>query len=118
MAKRNNFIVGVTEILILKLLAEKDSYVYDICNTIEKRSNGILKLSQNTVYNATYKLENEKMITQHSELVGRKKTRIYYHLEEKGLDYLKQSEKEYFYITDGIFALYKNSPDKEKRGTE
>lgn len=108
MANRNNFITGVTEILILKLLTHKDGYVYDLCKSIQEMSNGVLEISQNTVYSSTYKLANENYISEYSKLVGKRRTRIYYHIEEKGLQYLKELESEYFQVINGVQNIYSN----------
>ena len=35
MASRNNFISGITELLILSLLSQNDKYVYEISKDIE-----------------------------------------------------------------------------------
>lgn len=111
MANRNNFITGVTEILILKLLINKDGYVYDLCKSIRELSDGVLEISQNTVYSSTYKLANENYITEYSKLVGKRRTRIYYHIEEKGLQYLKELESEYFQVISGVQNIYSNLSD-------
>ena len=57
MAERNYFINGITELLILSFLKNHDAYVYEITKSIEEKSGGLLSISQNTIYTATYKLE-------------------------------------------------------------
>ena len=66
MASRNNFISGITELLILSLLSQNDKYVYEISKDIENLSDGLLKISQNTLYSATYKLEKDGYISEYS----------------------------------------------------
>ena len=56
MGKQNYFFSGITDILILAILCEHDSYVYEIVKFIKEKSNGCLSISQNTVYAVTYKL--------------------------------------------------------------
>ena len=72
MANRNNFITGITEMLILSLLEKGDSYVYQISKSIKDLSDNSLSISQNTLYSATYKLENEGYISEYSKKVGEK----------------------------------------------
>lgn len=112
MTNRNNFITGVTEIVILKLLLSEDSYVYGLRKAIHDMSNGNLEISQNTIYSAIYKLANENYISEYSKLVGKRRTRIYYHIEEKGLLYLKQLESEYFRVFNGVQTIYSNFSKK------
>lgn len=90
MASKNYFINGITELLILSILNCHDSYVYEIVKSIENFSEGLLTISQNTIYTATYKLENEGKITEYSKQVGKKRTRIYYRIEQSGREFLKE----------------------------
>ena len=71
MGKQNYFFSGITDILILAILCEHDSYVYEIVKFIQEKSNGCLSISQNTVYAVTYKLVNEGKISEYSKLVGK-----------------------------------------------
>ena len=64
--------------------------VYEITKAISELSEGFLDISQNTIYTAAYKLENDGMITEYSRLVGRKRTRVYYHIEPDGEKYLER----------------------------
>lgn len=106
MANKNYFINGVTELLILSILNSGDSYVYEVTNKINELSDGLLNISQNTIYTATYKLENDGMISEYSKLVGKKRTRVYYHLEQKGVLYLKQLYNNYNNMTSGVKNIF------------
>lgn len=92
----------ITELLILSILNCHDSYVYEIVKSIENFSEGLLTISQNTIYTATYKLENEGKITEYSKQVGKKRTRIYYRIEQSGREFLKEISQNYKNTTDGI----------------
>lgn len=105
MAERNYFINGITELLILSILSTNDSYVYEITKRIEDNSNGMLAISQNTIYTATYKLQNEGKISEYSKLVGKRRTRIYYHIEKDGLSYLQELKQNYTQTITGVQAV-------------
>ena len=62
MASKNYFLNGVAELLILSILKNQDTYIYDIKKTISEITNDILPMSQNTIYAAAYKLENEEIV--------------------------------------------------------
>lgn len=102
MAYKNNLITGITELLILSILEQNDSYVYEIQKKIYDHSEGLLSISLNTIYTATYKLEEEKMIKEYTKLVGKKRTRVYYHLEPKGKDHLQKLSEEYAKMSEGV----------------
>lgn len=95
MAAKNYFINGVTELLILSLLKERDMYVYEIVKAVENYSGGALSISQNTLYTSTYKLIGEGMLSEYTRLVGKRRTRVYYHIEQKGEEYLAQLRENY-----------------------
>ena len=108
MASKNYFMNGTTELLVLSLLKVRDRYVYEIVKAIEDLSGGLLDISQNTVYTATYKLESDEMISEYSKLVGKKRTRIYYHIEPKGIEYLNRLQEIYLNTTEGINKVINN----------
>lgn len=116
MATRNYFINGITELLILSILNNHDSYVYEITKTIEKDSGNLLSISQNTIYTATYKLENEGKISEYAKRVGRKRTRIYYKIEDDGKTYLKDLLLNYQNTTSGVQSLLDLLDTSRKRG--
>jgi len=105
MASKNYFLNGVAELLILSILKTQDTYIYDIKKTISEITNDILPMSQNTIYAAAYKLEKEEKISEYSKLVGRKRTRIYYHIEEPGLAYLKKLTSDYQMVTTNVCKI-------------
>ena len=102
MATKNYFMNGITELLVLSLLRDSDRYVYEIVKAIEDMSGGLLEISQNTVYTATYKLVSEKKLSEYSKTVGKKRTRVYYHIEPDGLDYLEELDFTYRRHTKGV----------------
>ena len=105
MASKNYFLNGVAELLILSIWKNQDTYIYDIKKTISELTNDILPMSQNTIYAAAYKLENEEKISEYSKLVGRKRTRIYYHIEEPGLAYLEKLTSDYQMVTTNVCKI-------------
>lgn len=113
MAEKNYFINGITELLILSILDDNDSYVYEITKKIEEHSEGCLSISQNTIYAATYKLKSENKISEYSLLVGKRRTRIYYHIEEAGKEYLKELSQQYFQTITGVENIFSVLDRKE-----
>jgi PadR family transcriptional regulator PadR len=102
MGPKNNFFSGITELLILGILDNHDAYAYEIVKYIKESSGGFLAISQNTVYAATYKLENEGILSQYSKLVGKRRTRIYYHISEEGSAYYHQLLKNFRDAYNGV----------------
>jgi len=102
---KNLFFNSLSDMLILSILEKHDSYMYEIVKSVTDFSGGLLNISQNTIYTAAYKLENEGKISEYSKLVGRKRTRVYYHLEPKGREHLAELLQNYKCTTEGIQNL-------------
>ena len=117
MGTKNNFFSGITEILILAILNDHDSYAYEIVKYIKEFSDGCLAISQNTIYAVTYKLENEGKISQYSKLVGKRRSMVYYHLEPEGKEYYTQLLNNFGGAYTGVekilSSLNENMEDKE-----
>ncbi|MCI9646254.1 MAG: helix-turn-helix transcriptional regulator [Lachnospiraceae bacterium] len=78
------------EMLLLKLLAEQDMYGYQMTQQLKKRSNGLYTVLEGSMYPILYRLEEQEYICHYEEKVGKRQTRVYYHLEENGEKYLAE----------------------------
>lgn len=100
------------EMLLLKLLSESDMYGYQLSQELKKRSNGNYTILEGSMYPILYRLTDQNYISFYEKKVGKRQTRIYYHLEESGLKYLEELMKSYFDYTDMIsFLLVSNEGD-------
>lgn len=77
-----------TEMLFLKIIEEKDCYGYEITHSIKERTNGEIDIKEGSMYPILYRLEELGYISSKKELVGKRMTRIYYHLEPTGKEHL------------------------------
>lgn len=97
---------GTIEIMLLTLLCEEDMYGYQLCQKLEEKSNGLFVLQEGSLYPPLYRMVDRGYISDRSELVGRRRTRVYYHIEPKGKEYLNEIISEYISLNRGIlFAL-------------
>lgn len=104
---------GVTELVLLALLSERDMYGYEMAQALRERSAEKFILQETSMYPALYRLQDGGYITAREELVGKRRKRTYYHLEPKGETYFRQSLAEYFGVQEGIQAIL-NYDQKEK----
>lgn len=86
---------GVTELVLLSLLAQRDMYGYEMSQELQTRSGGKFILQESSMYPTLYRLEDKGYITAFKQQVGKRRTRMYYHLEPCGLEYLQDSLAEY-----------------------
>ena len=76
------------EMLLLNLLKEQDMYGYQLSQELKKRSSGLYTILEGSMYPILYRLNDSGYISFFEKKVGRRQTRIYYHLEDNGLMYL------------------------------
>lgn len=94
----SNYKKATIEMLLLKLLSEQDMYGYQLSQELKKRSNQHYTILEGSMYPILYRLEDSKHISSYEKKVGRRQTRVYYHLEETGLSHynkLANSYREY-----------------------
>lgn len=89
----NNFFK--LEMLLLKIISINDCYGYQLTQILKQLTNNRINIKEGTMYPILYRLMDDEYITSKKVLVGKRLTRIYYHIEPKGLDYLKNLESEY-----------------------
>lgn len=92
-------------LLILSILSRGDMYGYQIVQTLKEKSQGYYVLRESSMYPTLYRLLEEGYISTSRECVVQKRVRVYYHVEEKGLQYLKELEKNYFDATIGVCSV-------------
>lgn len=96
---------GVTELVLLSLLSQQDMYGYEMSQELQTRSGGKFILQESSMYPTLYRLEDKGYITVTKQQVGKRRTRMYYHLEPCGLEYLQGSLAEYLSMQEGIRSI-------------
>ena len=99
---KNNFKKGSVEMLMLHILQEADCYGYEIAQNIKERSGGRITVLEGSMYPILYRLEEAGFISQYEKLVGKRRTRVYYHLEEAGKAQLQSLLNDYNEVRTGI----------------
>lgn len=99
---RSNFKMGTVEMLILFLLDKRDLYGYEIATLIKELSEDNLSVSESTLYPTFYKLLDKKYISDKEVTIGKRRIRVYYHLEEAGKQRLTELLEDYQSTTLGI----------------
>ncbi|MBQ8327936.1 MAG: PadR family transcriptional regulator [Lachnospiraceae bacterium] len=102
---QESFKKGSLEMLILQLLTEKDCYGYELSQLLFERTGGVFSVPEGSMYPALYKLSEKGYITFKKELVGKRRERVYYHIEENGRKYLTCLLEAYQVVTDSILKI-------------
>ena len=97
---------ATTEMLVLFMLRQRPMYTYEMMQTIEKVSNGVLTF--NTLYLAIYRLQNNGYIQESDKVMSSdNRVRVYFSVTEAGNRYFEDIKKEYQSVTsiiNGILA--------------
>src|ERR1700679_3012594 len=79
-----NFMNGVPELMILRLLQDREMYGYEIVQAIQAHSRGALKFGEGVVYPVLHALEKEGALKSRRQAV-RGRSRVYYSLTARGV---------------------------------
>lgn len=111
---RSNFKMGTVEMIVLFLLAKKDMYGYEISLTIKEISEGNFVIAETTLYPVLYKLLEKKYISDREVSIGKRRVRVYYHLEDSGRQRLADLLEDYRATSLGIEKILSaNIPESE-----
>lgn len=111
---RNSFKMGTVEMLILYLLNQKDLYGYELTMLLLELSEGDYSLAEGSLYPILYRLLEKGYITDREEIVGKRRLRVYYHIEESGKSRLKDLLEDYQRTCDGIVRILASSISKKE----
>lgn len=106
---------GIVELLILQLLSEQDMYGYEIRKMLAKRTNNAFEIKEASLYGPLYRMSSRGLISSHKELVGEKRFRVYYHIEEIGQQYLAYGIEQIRYVFSGVMNLFDGEDNENEQ---
>lgn len=111
---QNAFRRGIMSLVVLSLLKRGDMYGYQLVIEAERQSGGRIVTQEGSLYPVLYKLLDQGLISDRKVLVGKRMTRIYYHLEPTGEQKLQDLIREYEEITQAVFQIVRGGDDDDK----
>ena len=101
--KRTNpdFLNGVPELLMLRLLCRRPMYGYELVQAIRRSTQGTLEFGEGCVYPILHRLEAEKMLSARRETVGGR-SRVIYRVTAKGAKQLASTATTWERIAQAI----------------
>ena len=100
---------GTVDLLLLTLLHEEDMYGYQLSQELSNRSEGLYVMPEGSMYPTLYRMLDKGLISDHRVIVGKRRARVYYHLEPAGVEYLDKIRKEYVSMCEGIEKVLNRS---------
>ncbi|MGW5982719.1 PadR family transcriptional regulator [Bacillus mycoides] len=100
---RITIIKGSLEICVLSILYKKRSYGYEIMKELEKYNIKLKGLG--SIYPILTRIKEKQLVNVTKEFGIDERPRIYYELNEKGIQFLKQEIKQWYEIQHDIHTL-------------
>ncbi len=112
MAKFSKELVGATSIpIILSILSTKESYGYEIIQSVKKISNGQIEYGDGTIYPVLHKMEKKGLIESFWKVSENGRKRKYYKVVEPGIELLKLEKENWLIVNQIISKLWKIEPN-------
>ncbi len=104
MAKTNPpFMSGVPELLLLRLLDNREMYGYELVRAIKDATGEAISLGEGVIYPVLHSLERNGALKARRKPVGGR-TRVYYSVTRKGGQRLAKLQDEWQRIQTGIMS--------------
>ena len=105
MAKSNPpFMTGVPELLLLRLLNEREMYGYELVRSVKESTGEAISLGEGVIYPVLHGLERSGALKASRKPVGGR-TRVYYSVTRKGRERLGKLQDEWQRISGGIASV-------------
>lgn len=101
---------GTLELIVLHLLQPGEAYGYDIVSKLTTETDGVLTVTDGTLYPVLYRLERAGFVQVRWDTPERGVPRKYYRLTPAGTQELAQLEHEWTTFADAMAKLLKTSP--------
>jgi len=102
----NTELVGSTvELLVLKLLAERTMYGYEIIQIVNERTDGAFNWKEGTLYPVLHRLEGKGLLLTEWQPGTSGKQRKYYRLTPKGEEYAREKVQEWHTFAQSVQAV-------------
>ena len=102
MARTNPpFMSGVPELLLLRLLDDREMYGYELVRSIRASTGEAISLGEGVIYPVLHSLERNGSLKARRKAVGGR-TRVYYSVTRKGRGRLAELQDDWQRIQDGV----------------
>lgn len=98
------FMSGVPELLLLRLLEQREMYGYELVRSIREATGEAISLGEGVIYPVLHSLERNGALKARRKAVGGR-TRVYYSLTRKGAARLERLQDDWHRIRGGITTV-------------
>ena len=105
MSRDRDLMRVVAEPIVLRLLAEREMYGYEIIKVVNERSRRVFEWKEGTLYPCLHRLEEQGLVSGEWKKAEGERRRKYYHLTRKGRGALKSRLEEWETFSEAANAL-------------
>ena len=95
---------GIPELLVLRLLVQRDMYGYELVKSIKAATGEAITLGEGVVYPALYSLEQRGALKARRKVVNGR-SRVYYSVTAKGRKRLQHLMDEWQRVSGGVRSV-------------
>jgi PadR family transcriptional regulator PadR len=95
---------GVPELIVLRLLAEREMYGYEIARSIRAVTHDLLSVGEGVLYPALHAMESRGLLRSRSVRADGR-IRIYYHLTARGKTRLARLTADWRRMSQGVESI-------------
>ena len=106
MKKKQN--IEHTQLLVLSLLAGGDMYGYQMIMELARRSDHTFEMKEGTLYPVLHGLERTGAVEAYQQEAPTGRTRKYYHITKKGLQLLKEEQRDWQTYSGAVNAVLRS----------
>lgn len=110
-ATNPNFMNGVPELLILKLLQDREMYGYEIVRAIRSQSDDVISFGEGVVYPVLHTLQEERALRSRRKRV-KGRSRVYYTVTPAGARRLQELSATWTSLTGAVHKMLKGQHAK------
>jgi PadR family transcriptional regulator PadR len=103
MVQSPSFMSGVPELLVMRLLARREMYGYELARAIREVTREAISVGEGVLYPALHTLETRGLLQGRRQTVAGR-TRVYYTVTAKGRRRLQQLTEDWRRVAGGVEA--------------
>ena len=107
-----SFMNGVPELLVLRLIREREMYGYELVQAIRDRSQEAITIGEGVVYPVLHALEHDGALSSRRKSV-KGRSRVYYTITAAGLHRLDELTGTWTRLTDAVRTMLVGGPHVE-----
>ena len=100
---------GSVSMLVLALLKSQEMYGYQIIEELDRRSEGVFRLKEGTLYPVLHGLEKDRLVEAREAASPSGRPRRYYRVTARGLRVLEEQEKSWETYSRAVTAILQGS---------